>query len=178
MSFEGNPLPFSPGAAENSWRQLRSGEGGSRQSGLSGEVCVGFSEPQLYKKETQESHLSQTNQGTGDLGRYEHGGSTLRFKDDPSLLGGRVRLAQSKSRLATKSLSSPFGELPRKQDSSTFWRRGCGPCAEAEDKKWGLIVSSTLRLSSCQDLRNRWKVLLFPCQGSGCPESRLMALCG
>lgn len=50
MSFEGTPLPSSPGAAENSWRQLRSGEGGSRQSGLSGEVCVGFSEPQLYKR--------------------------------------------------------------------------------------------------------------------------------
>lgn len=40
MSFEGTPLPSSLGAAENSWRQLHSGEGGSRQPELSREVCV------------------------------------------------------------------------------------------------------------------------------------------
>lgn len=116
-----------------------------------------------YKREHGARHLNLEKQGTGVLGRYARGGSTLGFKDEPRFLVARERLAQSQSRLSTKSLSSPLGELPRKQGSTTFWRRGCGPCDGAEDKeKWSLDVSSILRVSSCWDLRILWKALLLP----------------
>lgn len=87
--FRGHPPPFLPWGCR---KQLETAALRGRREqtvrAVRGGVC-GIFRATTVQKETQESHLRLRNQGTGDLGRYEHGGSTLRFKDDPRFLGGR-----------------------------------------------------------------------------------------